>query len=113
MAVRATSRLLVQALIRVTEAEGGFAAVLHKGDAVAGTILVQMLGAEQQISLFERVPDFSKGYVLAPAATESWGDSSSITQYIERRCRVDPDLWVVELDIANEQQLAAAILDQD
>ncbi len=108
--VRATSLLLIQALIRRTHAEGGFAAVLHKGDAVAGAILVQTLGAGQQIQMFERVSDFSKGYQLLPAATQSWGDSSELTQYLDRRLRSDPDLWIIELDVANAEQLAAAIL---
>ncbi len=113
MTVRATSLLLVQALIRRTHADGGFAAVLHKGDAVAGAILVQTLGAGQQIQLFERTPDFSKGYRLSPAATASWGNEQEITQYLERRVRSDPDLWIIELDVANAEQLAAAILTED
>lgn len=110
MTVRATSLLLVQALIRRTHAQGGFAAVLHKGDAVAGAILVQIPGAEQQIRLFERVQDFSKGYQILPAATAAWDDERAIAQYLERRLRSDPDLWIIELDVANAEQLAAAIL---
>jgi hypothetical protein len=113
MTVRATSLLLVQALIRRTHAEGGFAAVLHKGDAVAGAILVQIVGAGQQIQLFERTPDFSKGYQLSPAATSSWGNEQEITQYLDRRLRSDPDMWIIELDVANAEQLAAAILTED
>lgn len=110
MTVRTSSLLLIQALIRRTHAEGGFAAVLHKGDAVAGAIVVQTFGAEQQIQLFERVPDFSKGYQLLPVATQSWGKSDEITQYLERRLRSDPDLWIIELDVSNAEHLAAAIL---
>lgn len=110
MTVRATSLLLVQALIRRTHAQGGFAAVLHKGDAVAGAILVQIPGAGQQIQLFERVSDFSKGYRLLPAATAAWGSEQEMAQYLERRLRSDPDIWIIELDVANAEQLAAAIL---
>jgi len=107
---RATSLLLIQALIRRTHADGGFAAVLHKGDAVAGAILIQTRGAEQKIQLFERVSDLSKGYRILPAAPQSWGNSTELAQYLERRLRSDPDLWVIELDVANAEQLAAAIL---
>lgn len=113
MTVRATSLLLVQALIRRTHAAGGFAVVLHKGDAVAGAILVQVRGAGQQICLFERMPDFSRGYQLSPAATSSWGKEDEITQYLDRRLRSDPDIWIIELDVANAEQLAAAILTED
>lgn len=112
MSARAASGLLVHALIRAAQAEGGFAAVLHKGDAVAGAILLQCRKGAADIRLFERQHDFSKGYVLAPCATQSWGNEAQMTQYIERRRRSDPDLWVVELDSANAERLAAAIMTQ-
>lgn len=113
MAERLRSALLVQALVRRTGAEGGFAAVLHKGDAISGAIIVQCPGEDRLPRLFERIPDFSKGYIVTPIATPSWGDEEKIAQYIERRRRADPDLWVVELDVPNGEQLAAAILTED
>lgn len=112
MTARATSRLLIQALIRATQADGGFAAVLHKGDDSAGAILVQCRNSSAEIRLFERQPDFSKGYTLTPIATQSWGDEGELTQYIERRRRADPDIWIIELDSANAERLAAAIMTQ-
>lgn len=110
MTARATSQLLIQALIRSVQAEGGFATVLHKGDAIAGTIIVMCTDSERHARLFERQPDFSKGYTLAPIATQSWGDEAEIAQYIDRRRRSDPDLWVIELDIAEAERFAAALL---
>jgi len=113
MTERLRSQLLVQALIRRTEGEGGFAAVLHKGDSISGAILVQCPGEDRSPRLFERIPDFSKGYKLAPVAPSSWGDDEKIRQYIERRRQTDPDLWVVELDVPNGERLAAALLTED
>lgn len=110
MTARATSQLLIQALIRAVQAEGGFAAVIHKGDTGAGTILVQCRNKAGETRLFERQPDFSKGYILAPIATQSWGNEAEIIQYIERRRRSDPDLWVIELDVADAERFAAALL---
>lgn len=110
MIARATSQLLVQALIRVVQAEGGFATVLHKGDEGAGAILVLCIDPDRQMRLFERQPDFSTGYTLAPVATSSWGQESELTHYIERRRKSDPDLWVIELDIAQGERFAAPIM---
>lgn len=110
MSERLRSGLLVQALIRRTEAEGGFAAVLHIGDGISGAILVQCPDEGRRPRLFERIPDFSTGYRLGAIATSSWGNETEIAQYIDRRRRSDPDLWVVELDVPNGEQLAAAIL---
>lgn len=110
MSARATSELLMQALIRSVQAEGGFATVIHKGDAIAGAILVICTDSERHVRLFERQPNFSTGYTLSPIATQSWGNESEIIQYIDRRRHSDPDLWVVELDIAQGERFAAAIL---
>ena len=112
MMVRPTSRLLVQALIRAMEAQGGFAVVVHKGDEGAGAIIVQCGNPGGEIRLFERQPDFSRGYVLAPLATQSWGNEAELIQYLERRRRSDPDLWIVELDGADAERLAATIMSQ-
>jgi hypothetical protein len=35
---------------------------------------------------------------------------AEIDQYIERRRRADPDIWIVELDVAEGQRLAAELL---
>ncbi|MFO1261646.1 MAG: DUF1491 family protein [Sphingomonadaceae bacterium] len=110
MTARATSQLLIQALIRTVQAEGGFATVIHKGDIVAGAILILCIDTDHQTRLLERQPDFSTGYTLAPIATQYWGNEKEIAQYIDRRRKSDPDLWVIELDIADGERFAAAIL---
>lgn len=111
MNMRVRSEILVQALIRRVAAEGGFAAVLHRGDAGAGAIVIQTIEPpDRQTGLFERIPDFAGGYRLEPIAAQYCGDSGKIAQYLERRLRSDPDLWLVELDVANAQQLAAEML---
>lgn len=113
MSARLTSQMLAQALIRRTQAEGGFAAVLHRGDSISGAILLSCPDSDHRPRLFERVPDLSRGYSLSPVAQPHWGDEEAITQYIERRRRSDPDLWVIELDVPNGERLAAAILTDD
>lgn len=87
--------------------------VLHSGDAVAGALLLQIIGQDRQIRLLERIPDYSRGYVLMPIATEYSGKTDEIAQYLERRLKSDPDLWIVELDVANAEQLAADMLNGD
>lgn len=110
MTARPTSRLLIQALIRAVQGEGGFATVLHKGDGGAGAIVVQCRNPGGETRLFERQPDFSRGYALVPVAPSSWGNESGLAQYLERRRKSDPDIWVIELDSADAERLAAAIL---
>ena len=111
MTSRLQSRILVQALVRRVHQEAGFAAVIYRGDDVAGAIMVQVAQSENgETPLFERIPDMAGGYRLEPIATQYWGDIDKLIQYIDRRRASDRDLWLVELDVANAQQLAVEIL---
>ncbi|HEX7875328.1 MAG TPA: DUF1491 family protein [Sphingobium sp.] len=104
---RLTSAMLVGVLVRRAAAAGGFATVLLKGDEISGVILVQAVEKGRDCGLFERVPDFAGGYRLSrcgPAAEQGVG---AMVQYLERRRRSDPDLWVIELDIADAERFAA------
>ena len=90
---RLAAGLLVQALIRRVQAEGGSAAVLARGDQTSGAVLVQLASHGVEGELVERVLDPQGRYRWAAVGpAEGRGD------YLARRRRVDPDLWVVELD---------------
>lgn len=107
MADRLASHMLAGALIRRAGQEGGFAAVLHRGDAISGTIIVQCLEKGLRTGLFERVPDFAGGYRMVSCGPSNGSDPEAETQYMARRLRTDPDLWLIELDISEAERFAA------
>jgi hypothetical protein len=105
MQPRLASEVLVKALIRAAEVEGGFGAVLAKGDVLAGAVAVILAERGVKRMLLERT--------LAPSGEYLWSDrggaqrsEAEFTHLIARRRRVDPDLWVVELDIACAERFA-------
>jgi hypothetical protein len=100
---RVQTDLLVGALIRRAEAEGGFAAVLHKGDPGAGSVLVLLRARGAEPILYERLLEADGEYRWA--ATPS--GSAGVDDLVARRRRFDPDLWVVELDVPSEERFAA------
>lgn len=104
---RLTSAMLVGALRRRAEAAGGFATILAKGDPNSGTIMLHCTHNGTNIGLFERISDFSGGYRLETCGPDSSADAKEISEYVERRRRSDPDLWLVELDIADGERFAA------
>lgn len=114
MTARLATHMLVGALIRRVQEAGGFAVVLHKGDPASGIMLLQCLEKGQEIGLLERISDYAGGYQLLPCGPSqaSLGDSETgtIADYIARRRRSDPDLWLVELDVADAERLAAQTL---
>ena len=104
---RLTSAMLVGVLVRRAAAAGGFATVLVKGDEISGVILVEAVEKGQFKGLFERVSDFEGGYRLERSGPAVEEGTDSRNQYLARRRRSDPDLWVIELDIADAERFAA------
>lgn len=104
---RLTSAMLVSAMIRRVQAEGGFAAVLQRGDDRAGAILVECSdrGAPQQ--LIERATDFDGIETWRVADADPGRDAEAYRARLDRRRHSDPDLWIVELDIADAGRFAA------
>lgn len=105
--MRLKSRFLVDLLLRRTESAGGFATVLAKGDETSGIILVQCTERGEPGPLLER--RFSAGghYIWEAVGPTDPKDSESRANYQDRRCKADPDLWLIELDIADAPQLVA------
>ena len=102
MAARIAASVLASALIRRAEGEGGFGAVLARGDSTAGSILVILLEKGGNPRVLERL--------LQPGGDYAWrqvGISGTVPELVERRRRFDPDLWVLELDIASAERFAA------
>jgi len=96
---RLATHILVSALIRQAEAQGGFATLLRKGDPTAGTILLVQLEKGQNPALFERLPAISGPAVWGELTTEVVEKEDYIRDYLARRAARDPDIWVLELYI--------------
>lgn len=87
----------VAALIRRAEQGGAFPVVVRKGDARAGSVLVKVLSRQDRTARLysEATRGDGERVWMQPAASDQEPD---LDRYIERAIRVDPDLWVVEID---------------
>jgi hypothetical protein len=102
---RLPAHLEVSGLLRTAESLGGFAVVLRKGEREGGTILIVLAEKGANARVFERMP--------APDGTRTWTctktqnseNPSEFQEYLDRRGRQDPDLWMIELDVANGERL--------
>ena len=101
---RLTSRFIVDFLIRKAQTDGGFACILSKGDANSGGILVQCLDRGQTTIFLERRTDFDGKISWNPSGPDQKSPENDRISYVERRKKNDPDLWLIELDIANAEQ---------
>lgn len=107
MSARLASGLIVNALIRQVNAAGGSAMVLAKGDAEAGAILVLTLERGANPCFFERGIGPDGAPALVRSGPSVFDDAIAVNDYWQRRRSRDPDLWVVELDIASAERFAA------
>jgi hypothetical protein len=99
--------MLVSALIRRVGIEGGHAAVLTRGDPESGAILLACAEKGRVSHLIERVLDLDGRYHWAPCGPPESDDPDALPQYLARRRSRDPDIWIVELDIADAERFAA------
>jgi len=107
MSARLPSGILVSALLRRVNDAGGMGMVLARGDSQAGGILVVARQRDENARFLER----GLGPDGAPALIESGpplsADAAQFDEYWRRRRSRDPDLWVIELDIAGAERFAA------
>ena len=110
MAPRLATSMLVGALIRKAEAEGGFAALIAKGDANAGSLLLVLTERGGDPHLFERILQRDGSYGWQETVS---GDAGKVSELIAKRRRFDPDLWVMELDVPSWERFAAEMIGSD
>jgi hypothetical protein len=94
------------ALIRRAEGAGGFGAVLHKGDAERGALLLVVAERGAHSAFVERRLSVGGVYVWARCGPES-GDSAAADQYVVRRAATDPDCWIIELNVPSAERFIA------
>jgi hypothetical protein len=107
------SHMLVAALIRRVQAAGGFATIVRRGDRDAGAILVQCAEKGATTVLLEPRTGDNGTLSWAPTGPASDADPADISQYFVRRAQIDPDIWILELDIAQAAQFAVETLTAD
>jgi hypothetical protein len=104
---RIATSVLVGGLIRKAESEGGFGAVLARGDPTAGSILVILLEKGVNPRLFERLLKPEGRYAWQESGSQHIENSQEVPKFIARRRRFDPDFWLIELDIPSAERFAA------
>ena len=87
----------VGALIRRAEIGGAFAVVVRKGDPRAGAVLVKLLNRKTGTArlLAEATKGDGDRIWMQPLAST---DEPDLDRSIARAAKIDPDVWVVEIE---------------
>lgn len=107
MTARLPARLEADSLIRRAEAANGFAMVLGKGDPDRGQIILIVQQRGLPVSLLERalLPNGDYGWQASKTIIEKGADE--LAQWIAKRRKFDPDLWLIELDVPDAERFIA------
>jgi hypothetical protein len=97
---RIKAGLWVQMALRMGQADGRFAAVLRKGDPDSGGMLLVLRGRRglsvlSQIRTAEGEPAWLRATGPDPV------DQEAVDAYVARQVGFDPDLWVLEFEVAD------------
>jgi hypothetical protein len=104
---RLPAKLEVSGLLRQIEADGDFATILHSGDAEGGALLLIVSSRGRHVACLERILAASGGYEWRPTGPVDSKGSEDLRAFLAKRTRFDPDLWIVELDIAEPERFVA------
>ncbi len=102
---RLPAHLEIAGLIRIVDAAGGFATVIEKGERDAGTILIICCENGTNSRLYERMPQLDGTRKWTLIRSENPENKQEFSEYCARRKRQDDDLWILELDVPNCEQL--------
>ena len=107
MAERLAAGIEAAALVRRVNAEGGFAAILRKGDPDRGalTLILRERGIFHSQLERELGPAFEYEW-NARRAADGFG-SDLLEDFVARKERFDADFWLIELDIAEPERFIA------
>lgn len=110
---RLAAHIRIEALKRLTQAAGGFATLLARGDPLSGAILISLTVRGADHGVFEGMSDLDgsvQWQEIWSAQSSVSAGKGSLAEYIARRRARDPDIWVIELDVANRAQFDAIML---
>lgn len=94
---RVKAGIWVSMALRMGNANGRFGAVLRKGDADAGGVLVVLRGRDG-LSVLSRMQSLEGEASWMRATGAGVVDQAAADAYVARRVKADPDLWVLEFE---------------
>lgn len=109
MKPRLAASVVATGLLRQAESDGGFGMVLQRGEATSGAILVVLLEKGGNPLVLERLMAADGDYAWSESGPKGDGNDADRQKFLEKRRRIDPDLWILELDVPSRERFAAGM----
>ena len=99
MAYGLKSGFWVRATLRRLNQNGLIAAIVHKGDEDAGAIFITLADRHGKASILREDGTSWQRQNFQDSDTAS--AAMQVYDYLERQKKYDPDLWIIEIDVAD------------
>ena len=104
---RLRSILLVETCMRLAESAGRPIAVLHRGDADAGSVFIKVYSRSGLASLFGQSLSDDGQLIWRNVLSEASRTEAAADERIANEIRIDRDIWIIEvLDDSLQNPLA-------
>ncbi|MCK0129735.1 DUF1491 family protein [Erythrobacter sp. F6033] len=107
--VRFPAHVEISSLIRLAESNNGSAMVLSKGERDGGTILLVTMYRGGSAQLWERMPQMDGTRSFVRTKEQDTENHYEFSDYLSRRREQDPDIWILEVDIADPERFIALL----
>jgi len=104
---RLSAAVEASSLLRRVETEGGFGAVLRKGDPDRGALLLVVRSRDRHVACLERMLAMDGTYRWEQVGPGENSASAELADFLQKRLQFDSDLWLIELDIAQPERFIA------
>lgn len=101
---RLSPAIEVDGFIRRAGQGGGFGAVVRKGDAARGSIIIQIVDRGAHVAFLERQLGSSGQYAWHRVGPKAGGEAQQLKEWAEKRVKFDEDVWLIELDIPHPER---------
>ena len=90
--------------MRRVQSEGGFAALIRRGDADRGAITLLVSERGRIAAVLERQLGKDFTYRWANLSADRPFDEAAWREFLEKKRKFDPDFWAIELDVGYAQR---------
>ncbi len=104
---RLPASLEATALVRQVQSNGDFAAIIKKGDAERGALLLVIRSRGRHVACLERLLSPAGDYEWHSAGPSESASEQELAEFLQKRTRFDEDSWIIELDIAQPERFIA------
>jgi hypothetical protein len=104
---RLPAHLEASAFLRRAEVEGGFGTIIARGDRDRGAIVLLIMQRGAHAACLERGIEANGEYLWKTCGPPADSSAKTVSDWSQIRRKNDPDLWLIEVDVANAERFIA------